>query len=108
MSNNVQLRIQVPFDQKDAAKSLGARWLPAERTWYVPHGCDIELFRRWWPVELVSAQETKLKASAGLGRKPNPASRAQTQAADRPQQGHHITGPVSLSIETDAKLPWED
>ncbi|WP_334190745.1 DUF5710 domain-containing protein [Noviherbaspirillum sp.] len=44
--------LAVPFADKDSAKSFGARWDPAKRKWYVPHGLDINLFERWWPDEL--------------------------------------------------------
>ena len=41
--------LEVPFAEKDEAKSLGARWDPANRTWYVPAGLDPAAFRRWLP-----------------------------------------------------------
>lgn len=30
--------LHVPFDEKDEAKLLGARWDPQDRRWYVPAG----------------------------------------------------------------------
>ena len=36
----------VPFEEKEDAKDLGARWDPAARTWYVD-GPDPVLFARW-------------------------------------------------------------
>lgn len=39
--------ISVPFAEKDAAKKLGARWDAQRRSWYVPPGTDVSLFRRW-------------------------------------------------------------
>lgn len=53
MANNIQLKLDVPFEEKDSAKTLGAKWSVTERTWYVPHGTDILLFEKWWPVSLV-------------------------------------------------------
>lgn len=41
--------LEVPFSEKDEAKALGARWDPANRTWYVPAGVDPGTFRRWLP-----------------------------------------------------------
>ncbi|MDD2535650.1 MAG: DUF5710 domain-containing protein, partial [Macromonas bipunctata] len=29
------------YQDKDAVKSLGARWDPARRQWYVPDGLDL-------------------------------------------------------------------
>lgn len=30
--------LKVPFAEKDEAKSLGARWDPQAKVWYVPEG----------------------------------------------------------------------
>ena len=30
-----RVRLNVPYEQKDAAKRLGARWDPAERVWWL-------------------------------------------------------------------------
>lgn len=43
--------LAVPFAEKDAAKKLGARWNAERRSWYVPAGIDISLFKRWHKVE---------------------------------------------------------
>jgi hypothetical protein len=37
----------VPFEEKDAAKALGARWDPEIRSWYAPSGVAIEPLARW-------------------------------------------------------------
>jgi len=39
--------LNVPFSQKDEAKSLGARWDPDKKKWYVPSGKDIQIFSAW-------------------------------------------------------------
>ncbi|RJF99476.1 hypothetical protein D3871_13775 [Noviherbaspirillum saxi] len=39
--------LNVPFAEKDAAKSLGARWDAATKKWYVPAGKDVKLFSKW-------------------------------------------------------------
>lgn len=39
--------LTVPFAQKDAAKSLGAKWDPAKKKWYAPANSDIALFEKW-------------------------------------------------------------
>lgn len=41
--------LEVPFEQKDVVKALGARWDPTARCWYVPPGRDLEPFRPWLP-----------------------------------------------------------
>lgn len=41
--------LDVPFKEKDEAKSLGAWWDPEMRKWFVPKGRDPMPFRRWFP-----------------------------------------------------------
>jgi Domain of unknown function (DUF5710) len=41
--------LQVPFQEKDEAKQLGARWDGAKRVWYVPDGMDATAFKKWLP-----------------------------------------------------------
>lgn len=47
MSKNIVL--EVPFIEKDKAKSLGAWWDPQIKKWYVPSGTDSGPFKRWIP-----------------------------------------------------------
>lgn len=44
---NSKTYLNVPYAQKDAAKSLGARWDPVNKKWYVPAGKDISPFAQW-------------------------------------------------------------
>jgi hypothetical protein len=39
--------LNVPYAEKDEAKSLGARWNPARKCWYVPPGVALEPFEKW-------------------------------------------------------------
>ena len=39
--------LAVPYEQKDAAKRLGARWDANAQSWYIPAGADPEPFARW-------------------------------------------------------------
>jgi len=43
--------LDVPFREKDQAKSLGARWDSVSKKWYVPDAFDgdIEVFQKWLP-----------------------------------------------------------
>ena len=45
------LFLDVPFQEKDQAKHLGARWHPEHKKWYVPEGMDRNPFRRWLAAE---------------------------------------------------------
>lgn len=48
--------LDVPFSEKEAAKSLGARWNPLEKKWYVPDELEKDLapFQKWLPLEQVT------------------------------------------------------
>ncbi len=39
--------LNVPFKEKDEAKSHGARWNPAAKHWYIPEGVDDTPFEKW-------------------------------------------------------------
>ena len=39
--------LNVPFSEKDEAKSLGARWDKNVKKWYVPAGIPLEGFSKW-------------------------------------------------------------
>ena len=41
--------LQVPFDEKHQAQSLGARWDAARKVWFVPDGVDLTPFLHWVP-----------------------------------------------------------
>lgn len=42
----------VPFEEKDDAKRLGARWDIARKRWYVDDLENLEPFLRWMPENL--------------------------------------------------------
>ncbi len=46
MKRNVTY-LNVPFEEKNEAKMLGAWWDPNEKRWFVPNGKDTSPFRRW-------------------------------------------------------------
>ena len=41
------ITLKVPFNEKDQAKSLGARWNAEAKLWYVPQGVDAAPFEKW-------------------------------------------------------------
>lgn len=65
----VQLWLAVPYEKKERAKMLGARWHAERKQWFVPHGVDINKFRDWWPSRLkarvLSEHEKVLKTAIG-------------------------------------------
>ena len=63
-----ELKLNVSFNEKEVVKSLGARWNPQERTWFVPNGMDPRPFVRWihesqllsYEEQLVDIEESSL------------------------------------------------
>jgi hypothetical protein len=41
--------LNVPFEEKEHAKRLGAKWDPTRKTWFVPDGTERALFTKWLP-----------------------------------------------------------
>lgn len=39
--------LYVPFEEKDEAKALGAKWDKENKSWYAPQGSDLDSFSRW-------------------------------------------------------------
>lgn len=44
-----KILLSVPFEEKDLAKELGAKFDRETKNWYVPEGMDLEPFERWKP-----------------------------------------------------------
>ena len=40
-------RLFVPYEQKDVASALGARWDKDNKAWYAPAGSDLDKFKPW-------------------------------------------------------------
>ena len=55
--------LNVPFKEKDEAKSLGARWNPAAKHWYIPEGLDASLFAKWLDGAVSNNTNTALQVS---------------------------------------------
>ncbi len=48
-----RVELRVPYEDKDEAKRLGARWDAVSRLWYVPDELDPARFERWLPSDSV-------------------------------------------------------
>lgn len=40
--------LSCPFEEKDEAKALGAKWDQAAKKWYIPDGLDAAPFAQWY------------------------------------------------------------
>lgn len=45
----MRINLQVPYGDKDKAKSLGAIWDIARKTWYVIDPAELKPFQQWIP-----------------------------------------------------------
>ena len=48
MITTSNISLKVPFNEKDSAKALGARWNAEAKQWYVPQGIDAAPFEKWF------------------------------------------------------------
>jgi exodeoxyribonuclease VII large subunit len=55
--------LAVKYQEKDAAKTLGARWDASEQKWFVPEGRDLAPFSQWLPPELRSGATEPIAAT---------------------------------------------
>ena len=70
MIATTNMNLKVPFNEKEQAKSLGARWNAEAKLWYVPQGIDAAPFEKWLSSapNLAPAQSaTKPAAQANAG-----------------------------------------
>jgi hypothetical protein len=69
MIAETNISLKVPFNEKDQAKALGARWNAESKQWYVPQGVDSAPFEKWFtdsatsiPIKAVAKPATQLAA----------------------------------------------
>ena len=101
----MRIDLRCPFQDKDQAKQLGARWDPKLRLWYVENASDLTPFARWLPAGQAGGAAVDAAGS-------NSAVRAQAaspvRTSHRPAQpGAVITGPDAVADCGCAALPWE-
>jgi len=48
----MRIELQVPYRDKDRAKSLGARWDLVQRIWYVNNPEDLSKFKEWMSTDV--------------------------------------------------------
>ena len=67
--------LDVPYGEKDEAKTVGAQWNAEERSWFAPPGTDLSPLQRWIRVYLRCAFAEKDEVK-GLGAKWDPRCKA--------------------------------
>ena len=76
MIATTNINLKVPFNEKDQAKSLGARWNAEAKLWYVPEGVDATPFEKW----LLPAPNTAPAAAAAAAAAAKPVVKSMPQA----------------------------
>jgi len=89
----MRINLVTPFAEKEAVKSLGARWDPAKKLWYINDVADLTPFQRWIP-DLKAAMDGGGAGTPSVVRKAPPPGPRKQPALDVP----HCGCPV---------LPWE-
>lgn len=69
MNATANINLKVPFNEKDQAKALGARWNAEFKQWYVPQGVDSAPFAKWFtdsaaPAKAATQPTTQATAKA--------------------------------------------
>lgn len=60
----MRVNLNVPYEQKDAARRAGARWDAARKTWFVENVERLEPFTQWIDKRLLQpCAQPKKKAS---------------------------------------------
>lgn len=64
MNATSNINLKVPFNEKDQAKALGARWNAELKQWYVPQGVDSAPFAQWFTSSATAAPAKAAARSA--------------------------------------------
>jgi len=97
--------IDVPFKQKDEAKSLGAKWDRQEQSWYVPSNVDAAPFGKWAqgaPTSAVDASKPS-QATQALDESQKPSQERQYLAVP---YGEHVAAKAAGAMWDKAAKSW--
>lgn len=101
----MRINLRCPFQDKDLAKQLGARWDPGLRVWYVENTADLTPFARWIPGHPRDPDAAEPARSSAAAR---PASPAAVLSPERSRHGGAVvTGPDVITDCGCTALPWE-
>jgi len=73
------IALKVPFNEKDQAKALGAKWNAESKHWYVPQGVNAEPFAKWFTT---GAASTPANTSAPASKQATAPSQLQDDDID--------------------------
>ena len=96
--------LNVPYSEKDLAKSMGARWDGSRKIWYVENVEDLEKFWKWMPQRHTGgASAPGAGAPGSASKKPATAGRdGRARAGSGATTSKHVVHCGCFHI-----LPWE-
>ncbi len=103
MIATTNINLKVPFNEKDQAKSLGARWNAEAKQWYVPQGVDAAPFEKWMTA---AANAAPVQAPAKPTKKSSEKSIQQAHVAENKPLGDDLDA-INAALR-DAYEPNED
>jgi len=59
------VELKVPYDDKDRAKALGAKWNSTKKTWFVADCEDLSAFKEWlntWRKPVPQSERADMRA----------------------------------------------
>lgn len=84
--------LNVPREEKDEAKALGAKWDKWQKAWYVEKGTDLEPFAKWGKLDLNERQQKQENAAE------------QSQSAEQEQKAEQNIAETKTYIA----VSWDD
>ena len=92
--------LEVPFEEKDDAKALGARWHVSARRWYVPTGLSLTPFVARWNVSVAAPGAPAMPSNA--------VAAADLIVADDANDGNHALDVAETVGRTYVHVPFKD
>ena len=72
--------LEVPFEEKEDAKSFGCKWNKDLKKWFVPKGVDVNKFKKWHPQS--SSSSVSLSKEREVERREEPLNKGTTKTID--------------------------
>jgi hypothetical protein len=108
----MKLILDCPYEQRNQAKALGARWDPALKKWYVIDPPDLAPFAPWLPTDAAEFIGRQNEA-AGTGAPAHPKAPKKTSPPQRQSRAPAQTAPSPLApwpvsgSTADDEPPWD-
>jgi hypothetical protein len=100
--------LNCPYEQRNQAKALGARWDPAIKKWYVDDPKDLAPFAQWLPDDVAAfVQQQGADAATRTPSRKAPARRQSTAPAAPAPAPLAPWPPAGAETGADDGPPWD-